>query len=194
MFLDVMSDNVTNAEKSSEILQGSQPNSSRVSSDSANSGDGTATNIGNVWPPLDTSVIDSGDLLNSNREQATSSNIKQWVENMSVGMTSGSVTPGLNTGADPLGSGFPVSSASKNSFVGTAVTPSGNQLGKRKTRKNVNLQNETVAISPHLGPITLRLERTVTSQHSGSGGIASPSSETEPIKKTMERKSLAQLK
>ena len=76
MFLEAMSDHVSNVEQSSEIMQGSQPNSLRASSDSANSVDGTATNLGNVWPPLDALVIALGDWPNSNREQATSSNIK----------------------------------------------------------------------------------------------------------------------
>ena len=126
-----MSDNVSNAAQNSEMLQGSQPNSSRSSSDSANSVDGTATNLNIVWPPLDAFVISLGDWPNLNREQVTSSNIKEWVENMSVDMPLGSVTPGLSTGADPLGSGVPVFSAN-NSFLGTAVTPSENQLGRQK--------------------------------------------------------------
>ena len=87
----------------------------------------------------------------SRTEQTTISNIKEWVENMSVGMTLGSVTPGLSTGADPLGSGVPVFSASNKSFVSTAVTTSGNQLGKRKTRMQVN-PKDTVASPPLLGP------------------------------------------
>ena len=134
MFSDVMSDNVSNALQKTELLQGSQPNSSRASSDSAYSVDDTATNLGNVGPPLNASVIALGDWPNSNREQATSSSIKEWVENMSVAMTLVSFTPGLSIGADAVGSGVLVFQASKNSFVGTAVTPSGNQLRKRKTR------------------------------------------------------------
>ena len=116
MFLDVMSDNVSNAEQNSEMLQGSQPNSSRASSDSANSLEYTPTNL---WPPVYASVIASGagDWPISNREQTTSSNTKEWVENMSVGMTLGSNTPGLSTGTDPLGCGVPVFSASNKSFV-----------------------------------------------------------------------------
>ena len=35
------------------MLQGSQPNTSRASSDSANIVEGTATNLGKVWSPLD---------------------------------------------------------------------------------------------------------------------------------------------
>ena len=46
-------------------------------------------------------------------------------------MTLGSVTPGLSTGADALGSGDLVFSASNNSIEGTAVTPSGNQISNR---------------------------------------------------------------
>ena len=75
MFLDVRSDKVSNAEQNSEMLQGSQPNSSRATSDSANSVESTATNLGNVWPPLNASVIASRDWPNSNREQTTISNI-----------------------------------------------------------------------------------------------------------------------
>ena len=43
------------------MLQGSQPKSSRASSYSANSADGTATNPSNVWPPLKASVTAFGD-------------------------------------------------------------------------------------------------------------------------------------
>ena len=150
MFLDVMPDNVSNAEQNSEMLLGSHQHSSRVSLDSANSVEGTVTNFGNVWPPLEASVIALGDWPNSNREQAINSTIKERVENMSVGMTPGSVTPGLSIAVDPVGSGVPVFSASNTSFVGTAVTLPGNQLGKRKTKKKqVNLQNYTVATLPH---------------------------------------------
>ena len=50
-------------------------------------------------------------------------------------MTLGSGTPGLSAGADLLGSGVPVFTASNISFVRTAVTLSENQQGKRKGKK-----------------------------------------------------------
>ena len=77
MFLDVMSYNVSSAAQNSEMLQGSQPNSSQAFSHSANSVEGTVTNPNKAWPPLDASMIALGYWPNSNREQATSSNIKE---------------------------------------------------------------------------------------------------------------------
>ena len=68
--------------------------------------------------------------------------------------------------------------ANENTVADNAVTPSGNQLGKRKTRKVVNLQNNTYTTPPLLGPSTLRLKRTLTSQQFGSGDIVSPGSTT----------------
>ena len=141
-----MSDNESDAEQNSEMLQGSQPNTTQASSDSANIAEGTATSLGKVWSPRDTSVIALGNWPNSNRKQGTRSNNKKWVENI------GSVTPELSTGADPLGSVVPVISDSNNAFVDTAVTPSGNPLGKRRTRKPVNPQKDTAP--PLLGPST----------------------------------------
>ena len=119
---------------------------------------------------------------------------------MNVGMILGAITLQESVGVDPLGSGVPVFSASRNAFADTTGTPSGHQLGKRKTRKEVKFQNYTFTTPPLLGPSTLQLERTATYQHSGSDGAASPNStitrgikETEAIKEDFGR-SLAQLK
>ena len=130
------------------------------------------TNRDNVWPPLKTSVIALEDWPNSNRERATSSNTNERVANMIAGMTLGETTPHVSEGADPLGSGIPVFSASRSMFADTTGTLSGNQLGKRKTNEEVNLQNYTFTTPPLLVPSTLRLELTATSQQSSSGSVA----------------------
>ena len=49
-FYNVMSDNVSNAEQISQMAFSSIPNSSRAYSDIANLADGTAKNLGSVWP------------------------------------------------------------------------------------------------------------------------------------------------
>ena len=104
MFLDVMPDKVSNADQNSEILQFSQPNSSPASSDSANPVVGTDMNPGSIWPSLDASVVTLADWPNPNREQATSSNINEWVESRSGVATLGRVAPELGIGEHPLGS------------------------------------------------------------------------------------------
>ena len=76
---------------------------------------------------------------------------------MNAGTTQVETTPQVSVGADPLGFGNPVFSASRNAFTDTAGTPSGNQLGKRETRKEINLQNSTFTTPPLLGPSTVRL-------------------------------------
>ena len=176
MFLDIISDNVSNAEQNLQMAHSSQPKSSRASVDSADFANVTTKNRDSVWLPLDASVIALGDWPNSNREQATSSNIKEWVENMNVSMTLEEITPPVSIKVDPLGSGVPVFSASRNALADTTDTPSENRLRKRKTKKEVNLQNYTLTTPSLLGPSALQLERTVTSQHSVSDSIASPSS------------------
>ena len=201
LFLDdVMSDNVSNIEQNSQIARTSQANSSKMSFDSTEIANATPMNHTNVWPPLNTSVIVTGDWPNSNREVATSSDIKKWVENMNVGMTLGEITPHLGTNADPLGSGVPVFDSSRNTLGDTAIAPSESQAGKRKTRKGVTLQNYASTTPPLLGPRTLRLERTATLQHSDAGSAASPNStiargikETEAIREDFGR-SMEQLK
>ena len=92
--------------------------------------------------------------------------------------------------ADLLGSGIPIFETSRNTLGDTAIVPSESKLGKRKTRKEVTLQSYTFATPPLLGPNTLRLECTATSQHSDAGNVASPNStitrgikETEAIRK-----------
>ena len=109
---------------------------------------------------------------------------------MNVGMTLGGITPHLAMTVDPLGSGIPVFEASKNTLDDTAIAPSGSKLGKRKTRKGMTPQDYAFTTSPILGPGTLRLERTATSQHSDPGSVACPDStitrsikETEAIRK-----------
>ena len=166
MFLyDVTSDNVSNAEQNSQMAFSSLPNSSRASSDIANLADGTAKNLGSVWPPLNTSEIALGDWSISSREQATSSNIKEWAENMSMDITLGGVTPQLSIEADLLGPRIPMLSACENALAHPAVTPSGSHL-----------QNYTVTKPPLIGPSTFQLEGTPISQYAGSGSIASRSS------------------
>ena len=171
-----------------------------MSFDSTELANATPMNHTNVWPPLNTSVIVTGDWPNSNREVATSSDISKWVENMNVGMTLGEITPHLGTNADPLGSGVPVFDSSRNTLGDTAIAPSESQPGKRKTRKGVTLQNYASTTPPLLGPSTLRLERTATLQHSDAGSAASPNStiargikETEAIREDFGR-SMEQLK
>ena len=88
------------------------------------------------------------------------------------------IPPQVSVGADALCSGVPVFRANENTVADNAVTPSGNQLGKQKTKKVVNLQNNTYTTPPLLGPSTLRLKRTLTSQHFGSDDIVSPGSTT----------------
>ena len=201
LFLDdVMSDNVSNIEQNSQIARTSQANSSKMSFDSTELANATPMNHTNVWPPLNTSVIVTGDWPNSNREVATSSDISKWVENMNVGMTLGEITPHLGTNADPLGSGVPVFDSSRNTLGDTAIAPSESQPGKRKTRKGITLQNYASTTPPLLGPSTLRLERTATLQHSDAGSAASPNStiargikETEAIREDFGR-SMEQLK
>ena len=200
MFLyDVMSDNMSNAEQNSQMAYFSQLNSSRTSSDSANFVNGTAMNCGSVWPPMNNSAIAWGDWPNSNGEQATSSNISKSVEDKNAGMALGEITPQVSLGVDPLGFGVPVFAASRNAVADTASTPSGNQLGKRETAKEVN-QNYTFTTPPLLDLSTFRLECTATPQDSGSGSVASSSStitrgikETEAINEDLGR-SMAQLK
>ena len=201
LFLDdVMSDNVSNIEQNSQIARTSQANSSKMSFDSTELANETPMNHTNVWPPLNTSVIVTGDWPNSNREVATSSDISKWVENMNVGMTLGEITPHLGTNAGPLGSGVPVFDSNRNTLGDTAIAPSESQPGKRKTRKGVTLQNYASTTPPLLGPSTLRLERTTTPQHSDAGNAASPNStiargikETEAIREDFGR-SMEQLK
>ena len=200
MFLyDVMSDNMSNAEQNSQMAYISQLNSSRASSDSAYFVNGTAMNCGSVWPPVNNSAIAWADWPNSNVEQATSSDISKWVENMNAGTAFGEITPQVSLDVDPLGSGVPVFAASRNAVADTASTPSGNQLGKRETAKEVN-QNYTFTTPPLLDLSTFRLECTATPQDSGSGSVASSSStitrgikETEAINEDLGR-SMAQLK
>ena len=200
MFLcDVMSNNMSNAEQNSQMAYISQLNSSRASSDSAYFVNGTAMNCGSVWPPVNNSAIAWADWPNSNVEQATSSDISKWVENMNAGTAFGEITPQVSLGVDPLGSGVPVFAASRNAVADTASTPSGNQLGKRETAKEVN-QNYTFTTPPLLDLSTFRLECTATPQDSGSGSVASSSStitrgikETEAINEDLGR-SMAQLK
>ena len=200
MFLyDVMSDNMSNAEQNSQVAYFSQLNSSRASSDSAYFVNGTAMNCGSVWPPMNNSAIAWADWPNSNGEQATSSIISKSVEDKNAGMALGEITPQVSLGVDPLGSGVPMFAASRNAVADTASTPSGNQLGKRETAKEVN-QNYTFTTPPLLDLSTFRLECTATLQDSGSGSVASSSStitrgmkETEAINEDLGR-SMAQLK
>ena len=118
MFLyDVMSDNVSIADQNSQMAYFSQLNHSRASSDSANFVNGTAMNCGNVWPPMNNSAIDWGDWPNSNGEQAKSSDISKWVENMNAGTAFGEITPQMSLDVDPLGSGVPVFTASRNAVA-----------------------------------------------------------------------------
>ena len=201
LFLDdVMSDNVSNIEQNSQIAHAGQANSSKMSFDSTELANETPMNHANVWPPLNTFVIVTGDWPNSNREVATSSDISKWVENMNVGMTLGEITPHLGTSADPPGSRAPVFDNNRNTLDNTAMAPSESQPGKRKTRKGVTLQNYASTTPPLLGPNTLRLEHTATPQHSNAGSAASPNStiargikETEAIREDFGR-SMEQLK
>ena len=118
MFLyDVMSDNVSIADQNSQMAYFSQLNHSRASSDSANFVNGTAMYCGNVWPPMNNSAIDWGDWPNSNGEQAKSSDISKWVENMNAGTAFGEITPQMSLDVDPLGSGVPVFAASRNAVA-----------------------------------------------------------------------------
>ena len=118
MFLyDVMSDNVSITDQNSQMAYFSQLNHSRASSDSANFVNGTAMNCGNVWPPMNNSAIDWGDWPNSNGEQAKSSDISKWVENMNAGTAFGEITPQMSLDVDPLGSGVPVFAASRNAVA-----------------------------------------------------------------------------
>ena len=187
---DDMSDNVSKAEQNLRIAHSSQSNSSQASPVSAELDNETPINSNNVWPLLNTSVIATGDWPNSNREIAVSSDTSKWVKNMNVGMTLGGITPHLAMTVDPLGSGIPVFEACKNTLDDTAIAPSGSKLGKRKTRKGMTPQDYAFTTSPILGPGTLRLERTATSQHSDPGSVAYPDStitrsikETEAIRK-----------
>ena len=70
---------------------------------------------------------------------------------MNAGMAFEKITPQVSLDVDPLGSGVPVFAANRNAVADTASTPSGNQLGKRETVKEVNLQNYTFTTSPLLG-------------------------------------------
>ena len=201
LFLDdVMSDNVPNTMQNSQIAQASQSSSSQASPDSAEIEIGTPMNRTNVWPPLNASVIATGDWPNSNREAATSSDISEWVGNAKVGMTLGDITPHVGTSADPPNSGTPVFELSRDTLGNTAMIPSGSQLGKRKTRKDWTQQSYAFATPPVLDPSVLRLERTAISQHSNAGSAASPNStitrgikETEAIKEDFGH-SMEQLK
>ena len=201
IFLDnLMSDNLSNVEQNSRIAQSSQQSSSQASSDSAELANETPMNRNNVWPPLNTSVIMTGDWPNSNKELATSSDISKWVENMNVGMTLGEITPHLGTSVDPLDSGAPAFGTKEDTLEDTAVVPLGTQLGKRKTRKEVALPNYALTTPPLMNPSTLQLERTRTSQHSDAGSVASPNStiargikETEAIREEFGR-NMEQLK
>ena len=143
-----------------------------------------------MWPPLNTSVIASGDWPNSNREIATSSDISKWVENMNVGMKWGEATPHSVSNTNTLGSGIPVFETSRDISGDTALVPPENKLEKRRTRKEVTLQNCAFTTPPLLGPGTLRLECTAMPKHSDAGNMASPNStitrgikETEAIRK-----------
>ena len=69
---DEMSDNVSNAEQNLRMAQANQSKSSQASPDSAKIANQTPINNNNVWPPLNASVIATGDWPNSNREVATS--------------------------------------------------------------------------------------------------------------------------
>ena len=160
LLCDVMSDNVSIADQNSQMAYFSQLNYSRASSDSANFVSGTAMNCGSVWPPVNNSAIDWGDCPISNGEQDTSSDISKWVENMNAGMAFGKITPKVSLDVDPLGSGVPVFAASRNAVADTASTPSGNQLGKLETVKEVNLHNYTFTTPPLLGPSTFQIEDT----------------------------------
>ena len=85
----------------------------------------------------------------------------------------------------PAGFWNPIFEAIRNTLGDTAIVPPESKLGKRKTRKEVTLQNYTFATPPLLGPNTLRLECTATSLHSDAGNVASPySTITKSIKET----------
>ena len=100
-------------------------------------------------------------------------------------MTLGEVTTHSVTNADLLGSEIPIFETSGNTLGDTAIVPPESKLGKRRTRKEVTLQNYAFAASPLLGPNTLRLECTATSLHSDAGNVASPNSTiTRGIKET----------
>ena len=131
-------------------------------------------NCASVWPPMNNSAVDWGDWPNSNGEQDTSSDISKWVENMNAGMAFEKITPQVSLDVDPLGFGVPVFAASRNAVADTASTPSGNQLEKRETVKEVNLQNYTFTTPPLLGS-NHQLEGTAISQYAGSDSRASPS-------------------
>ena len=186
---DGMSDNVSKAEQNLRIAQSSHTNSSQASPDSAELANETTINSNNVWPPLNTSVIATGDWPNSNRELAVSSDTSKWVENMNVGKTLGGITPHLAMRVDPLGPESHYSKLAKPWMI-VQLPPSGSKLGKRKSRKGMTPKDYAFTTSPILGPSTLRLERTATSQHSDAGSVASPDStvtrgikETENIRK-----------
>ena len=133
LFLDdVMSDNVSNIEQKSQIAQTGVANSSKMSFDSTELANETPMNHTNVWLPLNTSVIVTGDWPNSNREVATSSDISKWVENMNVGMTLGEITPHLETSANPLGSGIPVFDSSRNTLGDTATRKVSRESGRQE--------------------------------------------------------------
>ena len=116
------------------------------------------------------------------------------------GMTLGEITPHLGTSVDSLDSGAPAFGTKGDTLEDTAVVPSGTQLGKRKTRKEVALPNYALTTPPLMNPSTLQLKRTTTSQHSDAGSVASPNStiargikETEAIREDFGR-NMEQLK
>ena len=64
-------------------------------------------------------------------------------------------------------------SANRNPFVGTAVTLQGISW-EAEDKKVVNPLKYTFSTPALLSPSTLRLERTITSQYTGSGSFTSP--------------------
>ena len=106
----------------------------------------------------------------------------------------------LSTSVDPLDSGAPAFGTKGDTLEDTAVVPSGTQLGKRKTRKEVALPNYALTTPPLMNPSTLQLERTTTSQDSDASSVVSPNStiargikETEAIREDFGR-NMEQLK
>ena len=95
---------------------------------------------------------------------------------MNSGMKWGEATPHSITNTNLLGSGLPVFETSRDILGDTAVVPTDNKLGKRRTRKEVTHQNCAFTTPPLLGPSTLRLECTATPKHSDAGNMASPNS------------------
>ena len=119
ILLDIMPDNLSNADENAEMASASQPESSRDSLDSTNSMDGAeATRQSNVWPPLEITNYSLDGWPNSNNRLANEqTTTNEWIPQTSTSATPEKAPPKTATPRDSSGSHASTSSENKNLFL-----------------------------------------------------------------------------